>query len=318
MRAVWLENQTFTYRTDIEVPTPNDHEALIKVILAGICGTDIQLAKGYYPFSGVPGHEFVGEVVSAASKPELVGKRVVGEINMGCGKCEACTNGQRNHCQSRQILGIKNHSGAFAEYLCLPIANLHLVPEGVSNHQAVFTEPLAAALRILEQVNITSSTKVLLIGAGRLGQLIALVLKYVPCELAVIARHDIQIHHLFELAVEIVAENEETDKCWEVVIEATGTVGGLETALGYVQAGGTVVVKSTFKEQSILSLSQIVVDEITMIGSRCGPFDKALQFIEKYQPDLSSLIHQTVALEDFASALQMAGQKDVIKVLIKP
>jgi len=189
MQGIWLENNKLELRHDLPIPHPNNNEALIRVVLAGICGTDLQLLKGYYPFQGIPGHEFVGKVVDAPAAPQLIGQRVVGEINVGCGQCALCQAGYEKHCPQRVVLGIKNHNGAFAEYLTLPIANLHKVPEQIPNEKAIFTEPIAAAARILEQVNINPESKVLIIGAGRLGLLIAQVIKTSQCRLQVMVRH---------------------------------------------------------------------------------------------------------------------------------
>ncbi|MCJ7702859.1 MAG: alcohol dehydrogenase catalytic domain-containing protein, partial [Anaerolineales bacterium] len=176
MKALWLENQTLSYREDLPLPEPSTDETLIRVIKAGICSTDLEMMKGYYPFMGIPGHEFVGVVEKAPGDPSWVGKRVVGEINISCGECRACRRGHRTHCEGRKSVGIKNHDGVFAEYIKLPWGNLHVVPDSVSDDAAVFAEPLAAALEIQEQIHIHPTDRVLVIGAGRLGQLIAQVL----------------------------------------------------------------------------------------------------------------------------------------------
>jgi threonine dehydrogenase-like Zn-dependent dehydrogenase len=173
MRAVWLEDRILSFRKDMPQPEPLAEEALVRVRLAGICGTDLELANGYYPFCGIPGHEFVGEIIQARTAPQRIGQRVVGDINITCGQCSECREGRHSHCQQRSVLGIKDQHGAFADYLCLPLRNLIPVPAAVSDDAAVFTEPLAAALRIQQQIQIGGADRVLVIGAGRLGQLIA-------------------------------------------------------------------------------------------------------------------------------------------------
>lgn len=183
MQALWLENQQLVLRNDVDIPIPTANEALVKVRLAGICATDLELIRGYYPFTGIPGHEFVGEISHAPGHPERVGERVVGEINTHCGHCHSCRHSRFKHCSQRTVLGIKQRHGAFAEYLCLPLSNLITVPESIGDPQAVFTEPLAAALEIQEQVAVHPSSQVLVIGAGRLGQLIAQTLRLSGCQL---------------------------------------------------------------------------------------------------------------------------------------
>ena len=204
MKAVWLEDNTLSYRNDVPSPEPGPQEALVQVSRAGICATDLELVKGYYPFGGIPGHEFVGAIVQAPDRPERVGQRVVGEINISCGVCPTCLAGRKNHCPRRTVMGIVDHHGAFAEYVCLPLVNLVPVPDTVSDETAVFVEPLAAALEIREQIPITATDKVLVLGAGRLGQLIAQSLIPTGCHLKVSARYEKQQKLLVQKNVHII------------------------------------------------------------------------------------------------------------------
>jgi threonine dehydrogenase-like Zn-dependent dehydrogenase len=268
MKALWLEDRTLSMR---DVPAPGaEGEALVKVRLSGICGTDLELVRGYYPYAGIIGHEFVGDVVSAPDT-SWVGARVVGEINASCGACEACRNGRRTHCESRTVLGIAGRDGVHAEYTSLPLANLHRVPDGVTDEAAVFTEPLAAALEILEQVHLRPTDRVLLIGAGRLGQLIAQVLALTGAGLHVVARHDHQRALLHARDIRTIEADGIEPRRWDVVVEATGSPSGLDLARAALRPRGTLVLKSTYRGEVTLDLSPFVVDEITVIGSRCGP-----------------------------------------------
>jgi threonine dehydrogenase-like Zn-dependent dehydrogenase len=247
MQAIWLEEQTLNIREDVPLPTPCEGEALIKILLAGVCSTDLELVRGYYPFSGIPGHEFVGRVVSSPGDPSWIEKRVVGEINIACGKCDTCKSGLIRHCERRKTLGIYDWNGAFAEYLVLPLANLHVVPIHVPNEVAVFTEPLAAAHEILEQTSLSTNDRVLVIGAGRLGQLIASVIHGVGCHLDVIARHPRQRELLTRGNINIIHEDDINTRSYDVVVEATGTAGGFELAMKLIHPRGRVILKSTYK-----------------------------------------------------------------------
>lgn len=318
MTAMWLENQALQLRQDIPLPEPQAGEALIRVRLAGICATDLELVRGYYPFAGVPGHEFVGEVVQADGSPALVGQRVVGEINLACGRCEQCRSGRTTHCENRRVLGIKNQHGAFAQYLTLPTANLHPVPDNVKDEAAVFAEPLAAALEIQEQVDISPKDRVLVIGAGRLGQLIARTLQITGCRLAVVARH---IRHgtlLENCGICALHEGETPDGIWDVVVEATGNPEGFQLARRAVRPRGTIVLKSTFKGDNVLNLSAVVVDEITLVGSRCGPFQPALNLLAKHEIDPLPMIEGRYPLSQGIQAFTHAGQPGALKTLIDP
>lgn len=317
MKSLWLENRTLSLREKQPLPAAQPGEALLRVRLAGICGTDLEMVKGYYPFSGVPGHEFVGEVVADAP-PEWLGKRVVGEINAVCGNCEACRSGRATHCENRSVLGILNRNGVFAEYTRLPLQNLQAVPDSVSDEQAVFTEPLAAALEIQQQRSIAPSERVLLIGAGRLGQLIAQTLRLTGAELRVVARHALQRDLLQRQGIHPIDEAEIIPRRWDVVIEATGSPSGFELARRALRPRGTLVLKSTYRGEITLNLSPLVVDEITLLGSRCGPFAPALRLLEKGLVDPLPLIAARFGLEEGLQAFAFAAQAGTLKVLLRP
>ncbi len=315
MQAVWLEDQKVSLR-QVSRPQKSD-EALIRIRKAGICSTDLELVKGYYPYTGILGHEFVGEVTDAPDA-SWIGQRVVGEINAVCGKCKACLNGRPTHCENRTVLGIVNRNGVFAEYTTLPLANLHRMPDSVSDEAAVFTEPLAAALEIQQQIQIKSGDRVLLIGAGRLGQLIAQTLALTGCDLQVIARHTLQKSLLAARGIRAVSEEEIQPHKWDVVVEATGSPGGFELARQAVRPRGTLILKSTYKGDISVNLSSIVVDEVTLIGSRCGPFAPALRLLENHEVDPTVLIAAQFRLGKALSAFEHAAQPGILKVLLEP
>ncbi len=315
MQSLWLENQQLAFR-DIPVPEPSD-EALIRIRLAGICGTDLELLKGYYPFRGVPGHEFVGEVVQS-SDPEWIGKRVVGEINITCGKCEPCLRGRSAHCENRIVLGISGRDGVHAEFVRLPLANLHRVPDVVPDEAAVFTEPLAAALEIQEQVHFSPSSRVLLIGAGRLGQLIAQTLALNGCSLRVAVRYPHQKQLLESRGIRTISEGEIPVKGYDVVIEATGSPSGFDLARRSIRARGTLVLKSTYRDPMLVRWSPMVVDEITLIGSRCGPFPPALHLLSTRSVDPTPLIDQIYPLARGIKAFEEAQKGGSLKILLQP
>jgi len=318
MTALWLENHALRLREDLPIPMPQTGEALIRVRLAGICATDLELVRGYYPFTGVAGHEFVGEVVQADGSPTLVGQRVVGEINLACGRCEQCRSGRTRHCENRRVLGIKNQNGAFAQYLTLPTANLHPVPDNVKDEAAVFAEPLAAALEIQEQVDISPKDRVLVVGAGRLGQLIARSLQITGCALGVVVRHASHQALLNKCGIRTLEENEIQSGRWDCVVEATGNPDGFVLARRAVRPRGTIVLKSTFKGENVLNLSAVVVDEITLVGSRCGPFQPALNLLAKHEIDPLPLVEGRYPLTQGIQAFTHAGQPGALKILLDP
>jgi threonine dehydrogenase-like Zn-dependent dehydrogenase len=321
MNGLWLENLSLSFRGDLPVPELKSGEALVRVRLAGVCSTDLELLRGYYPFRGIPGHEFVGEVIAVApgieAAPWMKG-RVVGEINLACGQCDTCRRGHPTHCEARRVLGILNQDGAFAEYLVLPIENLHRVPETVSDEQAVFTEPLAAALEIQQQVHIQPTDRVLVIGAGRLGQLISQTLALTACNLQVVARHSFQVELLNTRGIAVIDQDRVPQGKMDVVIEATGSPGGYQLARRAVRPRGTLVLKSTYKDEVSLNLSSIVVDEITLVGSRCGPFPPALHLLEMNKVDPTALIQKAFALANGVDALREAARPGMLKILLRP
>jgi 2-desacetyl-2-hydroxyethyl bacteriochlorophyllide A dehydrogenase len=319
MQCLWLENRQLSIR-EVQVPHPAAADALVRVHLAGVCGTDLALLNGYRPYSGIPGHEFVGEVMSAPTDTQWEGRRVVGEINVPCHDCPTCAAGRTSHCPHRSVLGIVDHPGVFAELITLPVANLHQVPEGVSDDQAVFTEPLAAALRITEQVTLAPSDRVLLIGAGRLGQLIAQVLVHAGCQVHALAKHPVQRNALRERRVKLLNPDDLPPAMapFDIVVEATGSSGGFAQARQAVRPGGTLVLNSTFAGTAQVDLSSLVVDEITVIGSRCGPFDKALALLAEGKVDPLPMIEATYPLQNAVLAFEHARRPAAFKILIRP
>jgi threonine dehydrogenase-like Zn-dependent dehydrogenase len=314
MQALWLENNKVSLR-DVVAPRKPD-EALIKIRKAGICSTDLELVKGYYPYTGILGHEFVGEVVEA-DNASWIGQRVVGEINVVCNQCEQCLSGRSTHCENRTVLGIVNRDGTFAEFTQLPIANLHRVPDSIPDEMAVFTEPLAAALEIRQQIQIKPTDRVLLIGAGRLGQLIAQTLALTGCDLRVVARHTPQQNLLKARGIMSITEEDIQPWRWDVVIEATGSPSGFALARKAIRPRGMLVMKSTYKGDMSVNFSSIVVDEINIIGSRCGPFEPALRLMESRQVDPTVLIAEEFKLGDALKAFERAAETGVLKVLVQ-
>ena len=313
MKALWLENNLISMREATRPRQPN--EALIKIRKAGICSTDLELVKGYYPYTGILGHEFVGEVVEAADA-SWIGQRVVGEINVVCHQCEQCLNGRSTHCENRTVLGIVNRDGTFAEFTQLPITNLHRVPDSVPDEMAVFTEPLAAALEIQQQVQIKPTDRVLLVGAGRLGQLIAQSLALTGCDLRVVARHAHQQSLLHSRGIRVIPEEDIQPWRWDIVVEATGSPGGFSLARRAIRPRGTLVMKSTYTGEISINFSSIVVDEVNIVGSRCGPFEPALRLMESRQVDPTVLITNEFELVEALKAFEHAAEPGVLKVLI--
>jgi threonine dehydrogenase-like Zn-dependent dehydrogenase len=298
---------------DAALPRRED-EALVRVTLAGICSTDLHITRGYAGFSGTLGHEFVG-VVAESPDSSLDGRRVVGEINVGCGECGECAAGDVRHCRRRTVLGIRGRDGAFAEYLSLPARNLHIVPDDISDREAVFTEPLAAAAAVLDQVEISHGDRVAVIGDGKLGQLIARVIATTGCGLTLIGRRK----ELLRLAARAGVGTEcGPEKSYDVVIEASGSPSGFQDAIRLVRPRGTIILKSTFHGAVEIEMWPIVVDEIKIVGSRCGRFARAIDLLGRRSFDLESLIAAEYSLSEGVEAMRAAARPGALKVLIAP
>lgn len=297
-------------------PSMADGDTLVRVRQAGICSTDLEIVKGYMGFHGVLGHEFVGEVVESPDK-ELVGKRVVGEINCVCGRCDLCLAGLSSHCRKRTVLGILNHDGAFADYLRLPSANLHVLPNSIDNDQAVFVEPLAAAFQVLKQVKLDGRKWVTVLGDGRLGLLAAQVLQTTGAPVRVIGKHPSKLALCEKWGIksrpldDIVPRHDQ-----DVVVDCTGSAVGFELACQMVRPRGTVILKSTVAGGKPMNLAPVVIDEITVIGSRCGPFKEAIRALAAGQIDVVSLIHRRMRIEQGVEAMELAGRSGVLKVIL--
>ncbi len=303
-----------------EIKKPaNENEALIRVIKSGICNTDIEIIRGYAGFSGTIGHEFVG-IVEESSDQNWVGKRVVGEINAGCGICELCKSGDSRHCADRTVLGIHGRDGCHAEFLTLPNINLLEIPENVTDEQAVFTEPLAAAYGVLEQVEVLPETRVAVIGDGKLGILCSQTMTLASKNSFVIGKHKDKMQVAEAKGAEgILLENAaKLNRTFDVVVEASGSESGFATALDLLKPRGKLVLKSTFQGKTNLEMWRVVVDEITIIGSRCGRFAAALELLRDGKIDVESFISDEFNLRNGLEAIKKAQQKGVMKVLITP
>jgi threonine dehydrogenase-like Zn-dependent dehydrogenase len=326
MDALLLTSAGLHLERDWPVPTPGPDEALIRVRLAGVCSTDIEMTRGYKGgFHGVLGHEFVGEVVAAAKAPARVGRRVVGEINIGCGDCDMCRRGLHKHCRRRSTLGIMKRDGAFAEFVAAPLVNLHTVPDEVTDDQAVFVEPLAAAFQVLEQVPITAAARVYVLGAGRLGILCAMALATTQCDLTVVGRHADRFPMLAQLGIPNTmlagtpAHGDLAAHQADVVVEVTGSAQGIEEAFRLVRPGGVIVQKSTYAGSRFdLDTNRVVVDEITIVGSRCGPFPRAIAALQSGAVAVDPLIDARYPLSQAVEALAFAQRPGVLKVLLVP
>lgn len=317
------------------LPKPRPRWALIRVRLAGICNTDIEILHGYHQFRGVPGHEFVGEVVevegvSAATRHRWLGKRIVGEINVSCSAynykpvCDFCRRGLNTHCARRTVLGIVAHHGAFAEYLSLPLENLHIIPANVPDEQAVFVEPLAAACQILDQIRVHKFPNAAVLGDGKLAQLIARVLKAAGTPVTVYGKHQTKLRLAQQAGISTKkVQGNQTDlkrskDNYRLVVEATGSPSGLILAQQMTEPRGTLVLKSTFHGAACVETWPIVVKEITVLGSRCGPFAKAISLLRSSKVVPHQLISCTFPLEEAPEAIRYAQQLNVMKVLLKP
>lgn len=314
MRGVWLEDGKLRARDDLPRPDPPAGECLVRVSRAGICNTDLELLRGYYPFAGVLGHEFVGSVLEGP--PELRGCRVVGEINASCGDCRACAAGRRRHCARRTVLGIVGRDGAFAELLSLPAENLHPVPAAVDDDAAIFTEPLAAAVRILEQVAPEADDRVLVVGDGKLGQLVAQALATTPCDLQVLGRHRRKLRRLRRLGIDATGSDEGIDGRFDIAVDCAGNPGGFATARRALRPLGTLVLKSTYAGELTVDASSLVVDELRVLGSRCGPFPPALRLLEDGL-EVTSLIDARYPLPRAVDAFEHAARRGALKIVLE-
>ena len=297
------------------MPQVSDGRALVRVRLAGVCSTDLQILKGYMDFRGVPGHEFVGEVHEGPTG--WLGKRVVAEINFGCGGCDACGRGLQRHCPTRQVMGILGADGSFAEYLAVPIANLHPVPDAVPDEAAVFTEPLAAAFEILEQIPIQPGIQTVVLGDGKLGLLCAFVLHQAGAAVTVVGRHDTKLALARKAGMRAVDLSDWQPQAVDLVVEATGSPTGLQRAIATVRPRGTLVLKSTLAEDHTLSLAPLVINEVTVVGSRCGPFSPALEALARNRIPVAALIEAAYPLSAGLLALNHAAQRGTRKVLLR-
>lgn len=316
MRALHFDGKTA--RT-VDHPTPEPdgegRHAVVRVHLAGVCNTDLELVKGYMGFCGVLGHEFVGEV--AAGPEAWRGKRVVGEINFACGECDTCRRGLRRHCPTRTVMGIQDADGAFADYVKVPVANLHPVPDAVPDERAVFTEPLAAAFEILEQVRVEPGERCVVLGDGKLGLLVAQVLHAAGARVLAVGHHEEKLQVLSRRGIETVLGGNWRPEPSGLVVEATGTARGFQAALATTRPRGTLVLKSTVAEHPSVDLAPLVIHEIRVVGSRCGPFEPALRALSEGAIDPTPLVRQRIPLARAADALERAKRSDALKVLIE-
>jgi len=317
MLSVHLEAGRVEVR-NISKPRRASGFATVRLIYGGICNTDLELQRGYYGFSGTPGHEFVGEVVEAETE-SLTGKRVVGEINLPCGKCEWCARGLGRHCPKRKVLGIVKHPGAFRELLTLPEANLHTVPRKIVNEHAVFTEPVAAACEILDQVTIPKRSPVAVLGDGKLGLLIAQVLQAHGARVHQFGRYrdKLAIAEKAGVTGEIAGDRLPVAE-YDFVVEATGSAEGLKQAIQMTRPRGTVIMKSTVHAEVSVDTAPAIVNEITLVGSRCGRFEPALKMLASGKLHVDDMISDSMRLDYAPLAFERAAQKGVLKVLLHP
>ena len=317
MKAI-IFDEKLRFVKDCPVPKPEKNEALIKTSMAGICNTDLEITKGYMGFKGILGHEFVGVVERVSGKARyLIGKRVVGEINCGCGECDYCVKGFKNHCPDRTTLGITGKDGVFAEYMTLPVDNLLEVPEHVADEEAIFTEPLAAAFEITRQIHIRPTDKILVLGDGKLGILCALVLNLTQADVTLAGKHEKKLHIARDQHVKALKiEHLEIAKKYDIVVEVTGSADGFKMALKFVKPKGTIILKSTVAEGKEMNLTPVVIDEIKVIGSRCGPFEPALRAISRKLIDVKPLISGIFTFDEAKIAFYKAKEKDTLKIMI--
>ena len=310
MQALVLNNGIWSCTTSAEMPRPGPGESLVQVRYAGLCGTDLELSSGYYGFSGIPGHEFVGRVLEGPRQ----GMRVVADINVGCGDCFRCTSGQHRHCQQRTVIGIKGRAGAFAQYLSVPDQNLLMVPDQLSDELAVYAEPVAAALEVIEQVAEARPTEVLVIGAGRLGMITGQVLASFGVKVKMLIRNPLRAQHIQNPEIEIVSSADKDAYPW--VIDCSGSKDGLVAALDATQAQGLLVLKSTVVNAGEVDLSPIMVKELNVLGSRCGPMARALNWLEAGAMEPPKAV--VFPLGEVEGALNAAPGTNHFKVVVNP
>lgn len=315
MKALYFDGKNLALNSNYPKPKPG--ETLVKVTMAGICGTDLEILKGYMSYSGVLGHEFVGVVEDSPNK-ELVGKRIVGEINAGCRNCESCFSGLERHCQNRTVLGIYKRDGAFAQYISLPEQNIHVIPDSISDKQAVFVEPLAAAFEILEQLHLESSWKIAILGDGRLAQLVARVLKLSCRNITCFGHHERKTNLLQKIGIRTKTAIESSDEhSYDVVVEATGRESGFLDTIRLVKPRGIVILKSTIASQNKIDLSPAIINEITFVGSRCGPFRPAITALATGLVSVDDLIDAVYPIDSYAKAFEHAGKSGTLKVMLE-
>jgi threonine dehydrogenase-like Zn-dependent dehydrogenase len=313
MRAVIFDN-SLHFRNNFPMPQPAEDEVLIKVHACGVCNTDLEIIKGYGHFSGVLGHEFCGRVESPGP---FQYKRVTGEINISCRKCGSCLAGHSNHCPHRQVLGIDGKDGAMADYVTLPTYNLHILPEEITAEEAIFIEPLAAALEIVEQVPISPTLKIVVLGDGKLGILCSMALKLHGPHVVLAGKHESKLAIAQQAGIDTVyASDMNTMSDIDLVVEATGSPTGLESALSLVKPRGIILLKTTTSSQSCIDLTPLVVNEVTLIGSRCGPFDKAIAVLAQKQIDVRPLITAQYPPEHALEAFAHASEKESLKIVL--
>ena len=300
-----------------EVPVPPAGFALLELIVAGICNTDLELQRGYYNFQGIPGHEFVARVIDCDS-PLLLGKRVVGEINIACGNCDFCRSDMHRHCRNRSVLGIRNHPGAFSRFFTLPERNLQVVPDNIADEEAVFVEPLAAACEILDQIALEPGTQVAVLGDGKLGLLIAQVLLAHDLAVTLYGRHESKLALARAAGTKAVSAGNLPEASYSCVVECSGSSDGLAAAIRMTRARGTVVMKSTVHANISIDMAPVIVNEISLVGSRCGRFEAALALLEKRRISVLPMIHAQFPLSQAARAFEMAATRGVLKVLLRP
>jgi threonine dehydrogenase-like Zn-dependent dehydrogenase len=314
MRAIVLETDDVQVDMVRPAPAPGAEEVMVRVTRAGVCETDLQLIKGYMGFHGVLGHEFVG----VAESGPFAGQRVVGEINCACWQCDTCRRGFPTHCPNRTVLGILNHDGAFADLIAVPQRNLHRVPDAIPDDIAVFTEPVAAAFQIPAQIEIAGTERIAVLGDGRLGNLCAQVLASIADDVLVVGKHRDKLALLEAMGLKTALLSDDIPtRSFDIVVECTGSESGLPTALKLVRPRGTIVLKTTVAGTQTLAWAPFVIDEVTLVGSRCGPFDRALNALEHGLIDVEPLITDRFNVSNGLMALQRAQQKGVLKVLLE-